>query len=126
MEPRIKTSDNQRCSSFSQRRKTFIVLIVGIATITCPLTATVYFPLLPTLQEQYDASSQAVNMALTMYIIFQALSPALFGPLSDAAGRRPIYLLTLAIYALANLGMALNKHNYGVLLMLRSFQSLGS
>ncbi|KAL4797445.1 major facilitator superfamily domain-containing protein [Aspergillus venezuelensis] len=126
MEPSIETSDDQTYSSFLPQRKTFIVLIVGIATITSPLTATVYFPLLPTLQEQYHASSQAVNMTLTIYIFFQALSPALFGPLSDAAGRRPIYLLTLAIYALANLDMALNTHIYGVLLMLRFFQSLGA
>lgn len=65
-------------------------------------------------------------MTLTIYIIFQAISPAIFGPLSDLVGRRPIYLLTLAICALANLGMALNKHNYGILLLFRALQSLGA
>ncbi|EHA26173.1 hypothetical protein ASPNIDRAFT_121887, partial [Aspergillus niger ATCC 1015] len=50
----------------------------------------------------------------------------IFGPLSDSVGRRPTYLLTLAIYALANLGMAFNKSNYGVLLLLRALQSLGA
>ncbi|KAL4756746.1 major facilitator superfamily domain-containing protein [Aspergillus foveolatus] len=104
----------------------FIVIIAGFATITSPLTATVYFPLLPTLEGQFRVSPQTINMTLTIYIIFQAISPAIFGPLSDTVGRRPIFLLTLAIYALANLGMALNKHNYGFLLLLRALQSLGA
>ncbi|KAE8307549.1 major facilitator superfamily domain-containing protein [Aspergillus transmontanensis] len=90
-----------------------------------PVTATVYLPLLPTLRSQFSISSQAVNMTLTIYIMVQALSPAIFGPLSDLKGRRPVYL-TLTIYALANLGMALNKHNYAVLLLLRALQSLGA
>ncbi|KAI9373743.1 major facilitator superfamily domain-containing protein [Aspergillus egyptiacus] len=103
-----------------------IVIIAGFATITSPLTATVYFPLLPTLEGQFRVSAQAINMTLTIYIIFQAVSPAIFGPLSDTVGRQPIFLLTLAIYALANLGMALNKHHYGLLLLLRALQSLGA
>ncbi|KAL4902254.1 hypothetical protein BDW74DRAFT_181100 [Aspergillus multicolor] len=43
----------------------------------------IYLPLLPTLQTQFSASSQAINMTLTIYIIFQAISPFLFGPPSD-------------------------------------------
>ncbi|KAL4915525.1 major facilitator superfamily domain-containing protein [Aspergillus aurantiobrunneus] len=117
---------NQPYTIFTPRGTLFIVLIVGFATIAVPLTATVYFPLLATLEVQFNALSQAINMTLTIYIIFQALSPAVFGPLSDATGRRPVYLITLAIYVLANLGMALNKHNYAVLLLFRAFQSLGA
>ncbi|KAB8211107.1 major facilitator superfamily domain-containing protein [Aspergillus parasiticus] len=90
-----------------------------------PLTATVYLPLLPSLKSQFSISGQAVNMTLTIYIIFQALSPAIFGPLSKLKGRRPVYLLTPTIYALVNLGMALNKHNYAVRLLLRALQSFG-
>ncbi|KAL4767644.1 major facilitator superfamily domain-containing protein [Aspergillus nidulans var. acristatus] len=103
-------------TSFTPRGRMLIVIIAGFATITSPLTAT----------GQLRVSPQAINMTLTIYIVFQAISPAIFGPLSDAVGRRPIFLLTLAIYALANLGMALNKHNYGLLLLLRALQSLGA
>ncbi|KAL4873980.1 major facilitator superfamily domain-containing protein [Aspergillus spectabilis] len=83
----------------------FIVLLVGIATI-----------------QRLLASD---NMTLTIYIIFQTVSPASFGPLSESVGQCLVYLLTLAIYALANLGMAFNKDNYGVVLFLRPLQSLG-
>ncbi|RDH19817.1 MFS general substrate transporter [Aspergillus niger ATCC 13496] len=84
---------------FTSKTRMFIVIIVGFATITSPLTATT----------QFETSRQAIDITLTIYISFQAVSPAIFGPLSDSVGRRPTYLLTLAIYALANLGMALKN-----------------
>jgi multidrug resistance protein len=103
-----------------------LTLLLGLATITSPLTATIYFPLLPLLRTHFQTTSQAINITLTIYIIFQALSPAIFGPLSDSLGRRPVYLLTLSLYLLGNLGLALNKRSYGVLLALRALQSLGA
>ncbi|KAK0654214.1 Dityrosine transporter 1 [Lasiodiplodia hormozganensis] len=102
------------------------MLLVGFATITSPLTATIYFPLLPLLRAHFHTSAQAINLTITLYVVFQALSPAFFGPLSDTLGRRPVYLFTLALYTLSNLGLALNQNSYAALLILRAFQSLGA
>ncbi|KAA6414326.1 MAG: major facilitator superfamily [Lasallia pustulata] len=113
-------------TTFTRAEKRLLTLLLGFATTTSPLTATIYLPLLPLLRAHFHTSAQAVNLTITLYIIFQALSPAIFGPLSDSLGRRPVYLLTLALYMLANLGLALNKHSYGVLLGLRTLQSLGA
>ena len=50
-------------------------LILGFSAITSGLTATIYFPLLPLLREQFHASAQAINLTLTVYVVFQAISP---------------------------------------------------
>ncbi|KAE9369053.1 MFS general substrate transporter, partial [Stipitochalara longipes BDJ] len=113
-------------TTFASREKRSLTLLLGLATITSPLTATIYFPLLPLLRAHFNTSAQAINLTLTIYIIFQALSPAIFGPLSDSVGRRPVYLFTLSIYVIGNLGLALNKHSYAALLTLRALQSLGA
>jgi multidrug resistance protein len=113
-------------TTFTSREKRLLTLLLGLGTITSPLTATIYFPLLPLLREHFDTSAQAINLTLTIYIVFQALSPAIFGPLSDSVGRRPVYLLTLSIYVVGNLALALNRHNYVALLVLRALQSLGA
>jgi multidrug resistance protein len=113
-------------TTFTRNQKRLLTLLLGLATITSPLTATIYFPLLPLLSNYFHASLQSINVTLTVYIIFQALSPAIFGPLSDSLGRRPVYLLTLSLYAVANLGLALNKHSYSALIGLRALQSLGA
>lgn len=111
---------------FTGSEKSLLTLLLGLATITSPLTATIYFPLLPLLRTQFHTSAQSVNLTLTIYIVFQALSPAIFGPLSDNLGRRPVYLLTLSLYVIGNIGLALNKQNYAVLMTLRALQSLGA
>ena len=113
-------------TTFTIRQKRLLTLLLGLATITSPLTATIYFPLLPLLRTHFNTSSQAINLTITVYIIFQALSPAIFGPLSDSLGRRPVYLITLSIYVLGNVGLALNKHSYSALLGLRALQSIGA
>ena len=101
-------------------------MLLGLTAITSPLTATIYFPLLPLLSTHYHASAQAINLTITIYIIFQALSPAIFATLSDSLGRRIVYLLTLTLYVLSNLGLALEHNSYAALVVLRAFQSLGA
>ena len=113
-------------TTFSQREKYGITFILGITTITSPITATIYFPLLPLLQAHFHTSAQAINLTITIYVVFQALSPLFFATLSDTFGRRPIFLVTLLIYLFANLGLALQQDSYIALLVLRALQSFGA
>ena len=113
-------------TNFSQKDKRLLTVLLGLAAITSPLTATIYFPILPLLRTHFHTSAQNINLTITIYVIFQALSPAIFGPLSDSVGRRPIYILTLAIYLSANIGLAVNRDSYAALLVLRALQSLGA
>lgn len=110
--------------TLSQLRK--LQLLVGLATTTSSLTATIYLPLLPLLRTHFHTSAQAVNLTLTIYIVFQAISPVIFGPLSDTYGRRPICLLVLGIYAVSNIGLAVNERSFAALATLRALQSLGA
>lgn len=119
-------SPNPLYTTFTQREKRFLTILLGLTTITSPLTATIYFPLLPLLSTHYHVSAQAINLTITIYIIFQALSPAIFATFSDSLGRRIVYLLTLTLYVLSNLGLALEHNSYAALVVLRAFQSLGA
>lgn len=113
-------------TTFTVRQKNLIACLLGFTSLASPLTATIYLPIIPLLSVHFHASIQAINLTITLYIIFQALSPAVFGTLSDTLGRRPIFLITLTIYFLASLGLALNQKNYAALLVLRALQSLGA
>jgi MFS family permease len=90
------------------------------------LTATVYLPLISLLSVKFHTSTEAINLTITVYLIVQAISPAIFATLSDSLGRRPIYLITFTLYTIASLGLALNEDSYGILLILRAVQSLGA
>lgn len=111
---------------FTKPHKRLITVILTSTMLASPLTATIYLPLLPLLATHFHVSIQAINLTITLYIIFQAISPLLFATASDSFGRRPILLLTYAVYTAASLGLALNKSSYAALLVLRAVQSLGA
>ncbi|KAK5271993.1 hypothetical protein LTR40_013935, partial [Exophiala xenobiotica] len=106
--------------------KLIIFTLLSLATLTSPLTATIYLPLLPLLSQHYAVSPQRINLTITIYIIFQALSPLLLSTPSDTLGRRPLFLLTFAIYTLASILLAIIRSNFAALLTLRALQSLGA
>lgn len=64
-------------------------------------------------------------MTVTSYLIFQGISPSLWGPISDVKGRRIAYICTLIVSVGACVGLAETK-NYATLLVLRCLQSAGS
>lgn len=107
-------------TTFTPRHKRLLTVILVLTMLASPMTATIYLPVLPLLASQFGVSMQAINLTITVHIVFQASSPLLFATASDTFGRRPIYLVTYAIYTLASLGLALNKHSYAALLALRA------
>lgn len=111
---------------FTRFQKHLLIIVLMLTMLASPLTATIYFPLLPSLAQHFDVSMQAINLTITIYIVFQAISPLLLATTSDSLGRRPIYLIIYALYSLANLGLALNKRSYAGLLILRALQSFGA
>jgi multidrug resistance protein len=100
---------------------------VNSADIPSPLPANIYFPAIPTLANAFHQSIETINQTVTVYLIFQGLSPMVWGPLSDRHGRRLVYLVCLSILILSSIGMALcPTDQFWLLLFLRCFQSGGS
>jgi multidrug resistance protein len=112
-------------SIFSNKMKVFLVLMTVFSTIFSPLSAFIYLPSITPIAESYHRSLGEINLTVTVYQIMQALAPLFFGDLSDQIGRRPVYILTFAIYIAANIGLAL-QHKYAALMVLRALQSTGS
>ncbi|KAK0719471.1 major facilitator superfamily domain-containing protein [Lasiosphaeris hirsuta] len=109
---------------FSKATRRWIVTMIAIAGLTSPMTANIYFPALNPIARGLGVSIGLINLTLTTYMIFQAISPTMYGDLGDMAGRRPAFIIGFSIYMCANLGLAL-QNNYAALLVLRMLQSAG-
>ncbi|KAL7899286.1 major facilitator superfamily domain-containing protein [Trichoderma sp. SZMC 28014] len=112
-------------SVFSRRMKIWITFMATVASVVSPMTAHIYFPALDALAEELNVSISLINFTLTSYMIFQGLSPTIFGDFGDMAGRRPAFTVAFIIYLGANIGLALQR-DYAALLVLRCVQSAGS
>lgn len=112
-------------SAFSKHEKRFIVLMVTMASFFSPLSGQIYYPIMPTLVQNYHLSNALVNLTISTYMILQGLAPSFMGTFADTGGRRPAYLLAFAIYTAANVGLAL-QDSYAALMVLRCIQSAGS
>lgn len=119
-------SNTESYTIISPRHQRLLTALVGAAMLVSPLTATIYLPLLPLLSADFHVSLQAINLTITVYVIFQAVAPLFLASLSDHLGRRPIYLSTFALYTIASLGLALNGSSYAALMVLRALQSIGA
>lgn len=80
---------------------------------------------MPTLAADFHVSSELINLTVTTYLILQGLAPSLWGPISDARGRRVAYIGTFCIFLAACIGLALSR-TYAALIVLRGLQSAGS
>lgn len=112
-------------SVFTKGQKQYITYLLGFLTLASSLTATIYFPLIPLLAEEYQTSTQAINLTITLYVVAQGITPAFWGPLSDSLGRRPVLMMTFGLYTAASLGLAFSRGSYPALIILRALQSTG-
>lgn len=112
-------------SVFSPRTKVFIILMTVFSTFFSPFSSFIYLPAITPIADAYNRPLGQINLTVTIYQVMQAIAPLFFGDLSDQVGRRPVYMLTFAIYLGANIGLAL-QNNYAALMVLRALQSTGS
>ncbi|KAF7514539.1 hypothetical protein G7054_g15227 [Neopestalotiopsis clavispora] len=136
----VEKNDNQRATNlealsmdsrrplytvFSRRMVWWIVIMNCLSAFISPITANIYFPVIPQLARDLGVSTAQINLTVTTYMIMQGLAPLFFGEFGDSAGRRPAFIMSFSIYLCANVGLALQR-SFPVLLVLRMLQSAGS
>lgn len=67
-----------------------------------PLSTDLYLPALPQLSVIFNAPVEVINLTLSGYMLFYALSTLIWGPLSDRFGRKPILWAGLGLYTAAS------------------------
>ncbi|KAK7451808.1 hypothetical protein VKT23_012487 [Stygiomarasmius scandens] len=114
-------------SIYTKNEKWIIVTLIAGTGLFSPLTANIYFPAIPVIADDFQKSTELINLTVTMYMIFQGVAPVFFGTLSDYFGRRIIYASCLAILSISCIGLALVPTSaYWLLMLLRCVQAMGS
>ncbi|KAL5453926.1 hypothetical protein PMIN07_007747 [Paraphaeosphaeria minitans] len=109
---------------FSQGERRGIVVLIALAAWFSTLSSFIYYPAIPIVAKDLHSSISMINLTVTSYLIVSAIAPALVGDAADTFGRRPLYVVTLILYVVANVGIA-KQQSAVALLLLRMLQSAG-
>lgn len=109
-----------------QRNQTLAVLFVGV--LMGALDIAIIGPALPAIQEEFTLTPRQLPWIFSIYVLMQMISTPLMAKLSDFYGRRAIYVLDVAIFAMGSVVVAAS-HSSGLWLLLlagRAIQGLGA
>ncbi|KAK7887555.1 hypothetical protein LTR67_009456 [Exophiala xenobiotica] len=112
----------ERYSVFTPSEKWCIVAMVSCAAWFSTLSSFIYYPALHSIAQALSVSVAKVNLTVTSYLAVATIAPTLLGDAADTIGRRPVYLIVLGLYFVANISIALSE-SYDALLGLRLLQA---
>ncbi len=98
--------------------------LLVLVTFSGTMAMHIFVPALPVAGAALGASAASMQQTITLYVIGLALGQLIYGPVSDAVGRRPALLLGLSVYLCAGV-MALLAPTLQWLLVARLLQALG-
>src|SRR5690554_1676638 len=108
----------------SKVEPSFIVLL-GLLIGLSPLAVDMYLPGMPAIGADLGASPHAVQQTLSIYLACFAIPQLIFGPISDAYGRRLTIILGLGVFILGGLWCSFAR-DIQELLMARGLQGIGA
>ncbi|WP_346286751.1 multidrug effflux MFS transporter [Zoogloea sp.] len=106
------------------RQEGGLVLLLGALVAFGPLSIDLYLPALPAIARGLDATMEAVQLTITVFLAGFSLGMLFYGPLSDRYGRRRVLLGGIGLFVLASLACTLAQA-VEQLLLARFLQALG-
>lgn len=100
-------------------------VVLGLLSAIGPFAIDMYLPALPGIAGDLRASAAATQWSLIAYFLAFGVCQIVYGPASDALGRKPPLYFGLALFALGALGCSLSP-DIGWLIGFRLLQGVGA
>ena len=88
----------------NQVNKIHLAILLGFLAALAPLATDMYLPALPTMNEEFDASTSIIQMTLTMTLVGMAIGQLFAGPISDRFGRKSPLVAGMVFFTLSTFG----------------------
>ncbi|MDO8703865.1 MAG: multidrug effflux MFS transporter [Sulfuricaulis sp.] len=90
---------------------------VALLAMLAPFSIDTYLPSFPDIGREFAVSAVALQQTLSLYLLAFATMMLVYGPLSDAYGRKNVVLVSTAVYVASSIGCALAPNIHWLLLM---------
>jgi len=84
-----------------------MAFVLALTSAFPPLSTDLYLPALPSMVSGFGTTQAQVNLTLSLFFIFFAVSILFWGPMSDKYGRKPVLTTGLVIYVASSVMCAL-------------------
>lgn len=105
--------------------RTVQMLLVILASLSTVAATDIFLPSLPSMAAYFNASENATQLTIPLYLVGSLLAAPLLGILSDHYGRRPVMLFGLALF-LCGTAICMYSPSLSFLLRGRFIQGLGA
>jgi len=105
------------------QRRLVQVLFVGV--FMAALDAAIVGPVLPALRAAFGVDNRTAGLLSTVFALSSMCSTALMAYFGDRHGRRPVYLVSVALFAIGSMGIAAAP-SFDLLLISRAVQGIGA
>ncbi|KAK4514636.1 ATPase [Mucor velutinosus] len=119
------TKDNSDPKQFPKYKKNMILCVVAIGGAISPVSSTIYYPALITMQEAFQTTDTTMNASLSIFTFFTAFFPLVWATFGDLFGRRRIYIISFFISFVGSVCCALSV-NAEMFIVFRAFSAVGS
>jgi len=107
------------------RQRNLILTVLFIGVLMGALDIAIVGPALPAIRAQYQLNERSLSWIFSLYVLFNLIGTPLMAKLSDQFGRRSIYVLDVALFAVGSLVVALAP-SFPFVLMGRAVQGFGA
>jgi len=97
---------------------------LGLLTALGPISTDMYLPSLPAIARLFAADTATTQLTLSAYLFSFAFGQLIYGPLSDAFGRKPVLIGGLGIYMIAT-ALCAAAVSMDMLIATRMIQAIG-
>ncbi len=102
-----------------------MIYLLAVLTAVAWVGGIMYTPALPAVAAEFQASNAEIQVTLATFMAGFAIGQLAYGSVSDRFGRRPVLLISLVIYGVGTVAVALAP-NLGLLSAARVLQAVGA
>jgi multidrug resistance protein len=110
--------DPENPHNWSRLFRWYITLVASILVVCIAFGSSIVTGGLGLIEDKYNVSLEVAILTCSIMVFGFAVGPLLWSPLSEIIGRRPVYIISLALYTIFNIPCALSP-NIGGLLVCR-------
>lgn len=102
----------------------FLLFLICLFASAGQLAIDIYVPALPAMARYFSTSPQAIQSSVSVYMAAYAFGQLIFGPISDALGRKRVLAFGLVVYTIGCL-LSLAAPNLETFVLARCLQGFG-